>query len=62
MKNIIFAVPNRKWYRGRAVRQRSAKPRTAVRIRSIPQAKPAEDVFLGRLFFDFNLSSFTKNH
>ncbi len=31
----IFAFA--KWFRGRVARQRSAKPRTAVRLRSKPQ-------------------------
>ena len=34
-----FAVVYDLGYRGRVVRQRSAKPRTAVRFRSIPQPK-----------------------
>ncbi len=37
--NRIYYVCTRKWSRGRAVRQRSAKPCTAVRICSRPQRK-----------------------
>ena len=33
----------RKWYLARAVRDRSAKPGTAVRIRQVPPEKPVVD-------------------
>ena len=38
------------WRRGRVARQRSAKPSTAVRIRSTPQTNL--QVFLGGFFYD----------
>ena len=34
-----FAVDLKNWYLARAVRDRSAKPGTAVRIRQVPQEK-----------------------
>lgn len=37
---LILHGETKKWCRGRVVRQRSAKPRTAVRIRSTPLIKP----------------------
>ena len=37
-----FAADLRKWYLARAVRDRSAKPGTAVRIRQVPLKKPLE--------------------
>ncbi len=41
VNNIYSIFANRKRSRGRAVRQRSAKPRTAVQIRSRPQQEKA---------------------
>jgi hypothetical protein len=56
MKSFIFALPNRNkrvlkiiGSGGRAARQRSAKPRTAVRIRSRPRILiPCESSSVGR--------------
>ena len=40
-KNVYFCHPFKTRYRGRVARRRSAKPYTAVRIRSVPQKNPA---------------------
>ena len=41
-KSSTFAADLKKWYLARAVRDRSAKPGTAVRIRQVPPEKPLE--------------------
>jgi hypothetical protein len=51
--NRIHYVCTRNWSRGRAVRQRSAKPCTAVRICSRPQRKAPYSTKLNRGFFFF---------
>ena len=40
-KNTTFAPDLKIWYLARAVRDRSAKPGTAVRIRQVPQEEAA---------------------
>ena len=44
-KKMFLRKNQKKWLRGRAVRQRSAKPCTAVRIRSQPPQKKLIHLF-----------------